>query len=301
MLSFLLKCIWRVSFMINEIFVEQIKKYNPSNIDEIKNSIKEVLQDIILSGLAKTDFFNFAAFYGGTSLRIFRKLPRFSEDLDFTLTEKNEDFNFYEYLNYAKKELDGLMIESELLNKNKKNETSVESIFFKFNLRYLFEISYPEYSNRIINNEVLSIKVELEKNFFEGGITEKKLLTYPSFVQVNTFTMETLFASKLIAVLNRKWKTRVKGRDFYDYLFYIANNTKINFTFLKNGLKKFGYLIDDKYDIADLKKDLRLRFEEIDFSNAINDVIPFVKENDRFLEAFNKDIFLGTIDLLEIA
>ena len=288
--------------MINDIFLNQITKYNPTNIDEIKNSMKEVLQDIILSGFGKTDFFKYAVFYGGTSLRIFRNLPRFSEDLDFTLLEDNPNFSLDNYMIYAKRELDGIGIESEIYNKKKTTETSVDSQYFKFNLKNLFDITFPEYSNKIINNEFLSIKVEVEKSTFSGGSTEIKLLTYPSFTQVRTFNMETLFASKLIAVLNRKWKTRIKGRDFYDYLFYISNGTKVNIIFLENGLKKFGYLKENEVmTLNRLKEELKKRFENLDFENAKKDVISFAKNDDRFLSTFNKDIFIGTIDLIEIS
>lgn len=285
--------------MINTIFLEQIKKYNPQNIHEIINSMKEVLQDIVLTGLAKTDFFKHAVFYGGTSLRIFRGLPRFSEDLDFTLLT-NSSISLNDYLIYAKKELDSMKIECDIYSKEKKINTSVESSYFRFNLKYLFEISFPEFSNQIIDNELLSIKVELEKNCFEGGETEMKLLTYPSFAQIRTFKMDTLFASKLIAVLNRKWKSRIKGRDFYDYLFYISTKTKVNLTFLENGLKKFGYLNNnDILTIDMLKNDLKERFESVDFVSARNDVLPFISNKDNFIESFNKDIFIATIDLIE--
>ena len=288
--------------MINDIFLNQIKKYNPTNIDEIKNAMKEVLQDIILSGLGKTDFFKYAVFYGGTSLRIFRKLPRFSEDLDFTLLENNSTFDLMSYLVYAKRELDGVGIDSEIYGKEKNVETSVDSKYFKFNLKSLFVMSFPEYSSNIVSNEIMSIKVEIEKNTFQGGITEIKLLTYPSFVQVRTFNMETLFSSKLIAVLNRKWKNRIKGRDFYDYLFYISSETKVNIQFLENGLKKFGFLSEDEIlTLERLKNELKNRFMEIDFENAKKDVIPFVKNNDFFIESFNKDIFISTIDLISVA
>jgi hypothetical protein len=112
--------------------------------------------------------------------------------------------------------------------------------------------------------------------------------------------METLFASKLIAVLNRKWKNRVKGRDFYDYLFYISESVSVNMIFLENGLRKFGYLNDnEKYDINRLKIDLKNRFEEIDFNNAINDVKPFISNEDRIIQSFNKDIFIASIDLIK--
>ena len=285
--------------MINTIFLNQIKKYNPLNINQIKNVMKEVLQDIILSGLGKTDFFKSAVFYGGTSLRIFRGLPRFSEDLDFTLIE-NKEIDFDYYLNAAKKELESLNITSDIYSKDKKIDTTVVSSYFRFNLKYLFDMTYPEYSSQIINNELLSIKVELETDSFEGGKTEMKVLTYPTFVQIKTFNLETLFASKLMAVLNRKWKTRIKGRDFYDYLFYVSNNTKVNLKFLENGLKKFGYLNDnEKISVEWLKAELKERFETINFNEALKDVMPFINNDDRYVSGFNKDIFIGTIDLIE--
>ncbi len=286
--------------MINNIFLEQIKKYNPETIVDIKNAMKEVLQDIILSGLAKSDFFKYVAFYGGTSLRIFRGLPRFSENLDFTLIEEKNDFKLNDYFSFVKKELDSLFIKYEINDKTKNIITSVESSYFKFNLKELFEMTYPSYVNKIISNEILSIKVEVEKNFFIGGKVETKLLTFPSFIQVKTFTIETLFSSKLIAILNRKWAKRIKGRDFYDYLFYVSKNTKINFEFLKNGLIKFGYEIDKEYDINSLKKDLIKRFNEVDFENAKKDVLSFIKPNDPFINAFDNSIFTNTVDLLEI-
>lgn len=287
--------------MINQIILNQIEKFNPTNIDEIKNSMKEVLQNIILTGLGKTDFFNNAVFYGGTSLRIFRNLSRFSEDLDFTLTSSVSDFDFDKYLLLAKKELDALMIESDIYGKEKKNVvTTVESKHFRFNLKKLFEVTYPDYANQIISNETLTIKVEIEKACFDGGNTEIKILRYPSFAQVRTYDFETLFASKLLAILNRSWKTRVKGRDYYDYLFYISNDIYVNLNFLENGLKKFGYMEENEVLTIDrLKKDLKSKFESIDFEQAKLDVIPFIKKNDSFISAFNKDVFIGTLEYLK--
>lgn len=102
-----------------------------------------------------------------------------------------------------------------------------------------------------------------------------------------------------MAVLNRKWKSRIKGRDFYDYLFYVYNKTKINISFLENGLKKIGYLYEnDKLTIELLKEKLKERFEEIDFNSALKDVLPFFSKDDLFIHSFNKEIFIGTIDLL---
>lgn len=286
--------------MINEAFLTQIKKYNPDSIIDIKNAMKEVLQEIILASLAKNGFFNYAIFYGGTSLRIFRNLPRFSEDLDFTLEKNITNLNWNEFLLKIKEDLKSFGLSCEIQSKEKKNKTSVESFFITFNLKELFNITYDDYTNKIISNELLSIKFEIECKTFDGGITETRLLTTPFFCMVKTFTMETLFASKLIAVLNRKWQTRIKGRDFYDYLFYISKRTKVNMTFLENGLKTFGYLSnEEKIDIGMLKQKLKEKFLTIDFDKAKKDVDSFISKNDALIQSFKKEIFIASIDLIE--
>ncbi len=286
--------------MINDLFYNQIRKYNTSSIEAIKNAMKEALQNIILVGISKSDFFKYCAFYGETSLRVFQNLPRFSEDLDFTLVENKDDFKLSDYTKYIEIELNSLGLEYKINTKEKNRDTSVESIFFNFNLKSLFSISFKEYENQIIDNELLSIKIEVEKKYFDGGITEQKLLTYPSFAQIRTFSIETLFASKLIAILNRKLKTRVKGRDYYDYLFYISLGTKVNLLFLENGLKKFGYLeCNEKLSLEGLKKDLIDKFESVDFNSALNDVKKFVDANDQITKSFNKDIFISSVDLIK--
>ena len=119
--------------MINEAFLTQIKRYNPNNILDIKNAMKEVLQEIILASLAKNDFFNYAIFYGGTSLRIFRSLPRFSEDLDFTLEKNITTVNLNEYLLKIEEDLKSFGLNCKIDSKEKKNNTSVKSYFITFN------------------------------------------------------------------------------------------------------------------------------------------------------------------------
>ncbi|MBQ7276508.1 MAG: nucleotidyl transferase AbiEii/AbiGii toxin family protein [Bacilli bacterium] len=285
--------------MINTLFFDEVKRLNPRNINEIKNAMKETLQKVILSGFGKTDFFKYAVFYGGTSLRIFRDLTRFSDGLDFMLIKEISGFDFDKYISLAKIELDSLLIDYNIYNKDKNVDSTVLSRYFRFNMKHLFEISYKEYANQIINNEVLSIKVEIETKCFSGGETEFKLLTYPSLSQIRIFKIETLFASKLIAVLNRGWKNRIKGRDFYDYLFYIYKGAKINKDFLISGLKRFGYLEKDELTIIELKELLFDRFNSIDFEEAKKDIIPFIFGNDILFNSFNKDIFISSIDLIE--
>ena len=286
--------------MINSELLSRLQRFNPSNIEQIENALREALQEIILCGIAKSDFFNYAAFYGGTSLRIFRNLPRFSEDLDFILIKEKEDFDFDYYLSFAKKELDRLLIVCDIYSKEKKIKTNVISRNIKFSLKQLIEYTYPEYQNIINHNQMLAIKVEIEKEIINGGIVETKLLTYPSFAQIKTFDINTLFSSKLLAILFRNWKTRNKGRDFYDYLFYLFIKAKVNLTFIENGLKKNGYInSEDSITLDRLKEELKNRFENIDFSSIKNDIKPFISNNDKFINSFDKEIFIDTLDLLE--
>ncbi len=285
--------------MINTVFLEQVKKYPHDNINEIKNALKETLQDIILAGLAKGDFFKVVVFCGGTSLRIFRGLPRFSEDLDFTLINNEVDFDLNRYLPFIHKEFVSMDIYCSIKEKQKKVLSTVETRFVDFSLVDLLEISFPDFMSKVNKDEFLSIKIEVEKHVFDGGEIEKLLLTYPSFSSITTYKMETLFASKIIAILNRKWKNRVKGRDFYDYLFYINKSTKVNMTFLENGLRAFGYELDDGKLTIDLLRGLLVeKFSNVDYDAVIKDVKPFISENDRIMSSINKEIFIGSVNLI---
>ncbi|MCQ2802249.1 MAG: nucleotidyl transferase AbiEii/AbiGii toxin family protein [Bacilli bacterium] len=286
--------------MINYSFLSLIKEYEPITLEDIKNSMKEVIQRIILCGLAKDDFFRNAVFYGGTSLRIFRGLPRFSEDLDFLMTNCSTEFDFKKYLLQAKETLSSFGLECELSSKQKKQETSVESYFFNFNLKMLVEITYPKFTRKIISNEILSVKVEIGKNgIFEGNF-ENLLLFKPNLCFVKTFDMETLFASKLIAILNRKWDSRLKGRDFYDYLFYLSKDTKVNLSFLNNGLRKFGYLdSNEQFSLDTLKKVLIDKFNEVNFDECKKDVLRFIKNNDSIISGFNKETFMVSVNMIK--
>jgi len=287
--------------MINNNLLEQINKYNPRNLLETKNAIKETLQDIILCGLSKANFFNNIAFYGGTSLRIFRNLPRFSEDLDFTFFNNQNNFNFSIYLDFVLEFLHGYGLILDYIEKEKNINSTVKTAYLNFSLKEILSITFPNYIKEVDIKEKISIKVEIETNYIENPIIENKLLTYPNFSLVKTFDMPTLFASKTIAILGRNWNNRVKGRDFYDYLFYIDNKTPININFLKNGLKIYRpELYSENYNLDTLKSQLFEKFSTINFNDAKNDVIPFIKTDDKYFLAFNKDIFLASIDSIYI-
>ena len=279
--------------MLNNILIQEMNHYQNNNIEEIKSSLREIGQKIILSGLARGKMFDYVAFYGGTSLRLLHNLDRFSEDLDFTLIKDNINFSLDSYLLSAIRELESYGIKATYTIKDKSVNTSVITGFVKFNLLDTLNLIYLDNKYAVNKNEMISIKVEVETKHYDGFNLEYKTVLYPAYFKVLTFDIETLFSCKILAVLNRKWKTRVKGRDYFDFLFYITNQIKPNYSFLQNALSIPN--LSNSY----LKELLFNRFNEVNFNDALNDVLPFIKNNSRFIPLFKKEIFIDLLNELK--
>lgn len=116
---------------MNNVISQMLSKYEIKNTHDEVNALKEVIQEIVLSGLARGNFFEDAAFYGGTALRIFYNLDRFSEDLDFALLNKNINFDLSEYFNYIEKELNAYGLNLEIKTKEKSAHSNITSAFLK--------------------------------------------------------------------------------------------------------------------------------------------------------------------------
>ena len=208
---------------MNSALESMIAKYNPKNNLERENAIKEIIQEIALAGLSRGGFFEKAAFYGGTCLRIFYGLDRFSEDLDFALVKKEEDFKFDDYFPRLKREFLSYGIDLNIELKKKSNASLVQSAFLKGNSLMLMMTFFPknEDAKHILSNQKIKIKFEIDMDNPEGGITEYKYRMFPSPYEIQVFDEATLFAGKIHDILCREYKNHVKGRDYYDYLFYI--------------------------------------------------------------------------------
>ena len=207
---------------MNNIINQMLKKYDTSNKEKYVNALKEIVQEIALSGLAKTDFFDHAAFYGGTALRIFYGLDRFSEDLDFTLL-KPEKFDITKYFKVLDDtfKMYGLSFKTEL--KEKTYDLMISSAFIKGNtLEHILLISSMDFNKvNIQPNETIKIKIEIDTNPPSDATTEFKYGLMPIPYRVRIYDMPSLFSGKLHAIICRKWKNRFKGRDLYDYIFYL--------------------------------------------------------------------------------
>ena len=202
--------------MVN-LFTEKFNSYNATNKDEYINALREMVQEIALYSLSNTNFFDKAAFCGGTSLRIFYYLDRASEDLDFSLIVQNQDFSLTPYLKILEGYFHDFGFSFEAVeNKNKSN---VLSAFLKGGtIINLISIGLPkELTKGIRDTELLKIKIELDTNPPKNAEYEFKYGTFPFPYKVRIFNKETLFAGKLHAILCRDWNNNIKGRDYYDF------------------------------------------------------------------------------------
>lgn len=281
---------------MNNIFLDKLNSYNPKTKDEYVNSLREIAQEITLYSLSKTDFYDNVAFCGGTSLRIFYFLDRSSEDLDFSLIIP-EKFNISKYLEKLEKEFTNFGFSfNAMVNENNSN---IDSAFLKGNtIINLISIGTPkELLNNVRETELLKIKIEIDTNPPSNIEYEYKYGLFPFGYKLKIFTKETLFAGKLHAILCRNWSKYVKGRDYYDYLFYIRNDIKINIKYLESALKQTKYIDDTVTLDANAIKELLLKkFDEVDFNLAKNDVIKFLR-NQESLSIWSKDFFKSiTID-----
>ncbi|WP_289186538.1 nucleotidyl transferase AbiEii/AbiGii toxin family protein [uncultured Dubosiella sp.] len=276
------------------ILEQMIEAYHPTNNEEKRNAIKEVMQEIVLCGLSKAGFFKKAAFYGGTALRIFYGLNRFSEDLDFSLLSKNEHFDFEQYFPVLKETVHSFGLNVEITTKAKTKDSNVQSAFLKADTIEHFLLFYPDDPVRGINkNEKVKIKFEIDTMPPGLATFETKYRLLPVPYSVKLYDEASLFSGKIHAVICRSWKSRVKGRDLYDYVFYLSRNTAFNLPHLREKLIDSDY-IDQSSNLTceNVKQILFQRFKEIDFEAAKQDVIPFIKDTDE-LTIWSADFFIG--------
>lgn len=278
---------------MNSVLENMLSKYEIKNsIDEI-NAIKEIMQEIVLCGLSRGGFFDVAAFYGGTALRIFYGLNRFSEDLDFALLKPDKNFDLSKYFSYVEKEIKAYGLNMIITKKEKTNESNISSAFLKGDTKEHILKFFPNTNMQNVTSiKDIKIKFEVDVNPPEGAKYELKYKLLPSPHQIKLYDEESLFAGKIHAVLCRGWNNRIKGRDLYDYVFYLSKGSKVNMELVKNKLieTKIGG-IDDSFNIDVLKKMLNERFEQIDYRSAREDVIPFI-EDKRSIELWSKEFFI---------
>lgn len=265
---------------MNEIYQNMLSAYDLSTDQSKRNATFEVNQQIILAGLYQGGFFEKAAFYGGTCLRIFHGLNRFSEDMDFSLLNKDESFDFSQYFQPIIDEFDAIGRRVDIQKKDKKNFGKVESAFLK-DTTDVYDISFQ-------TEKSIKIKIEVDTNPPLHFTTEQKLLIEPRSFMTRCFTLPDLFAGKMHALVYRAWKNRVKGRDWYDFEWYIRNRIPLDFIHLQERIKEFNGCEKSKEEfIADLEQ----RLKSADIKQVKADVMPFIK-NPKDMTIWSNEYFL---------
>lgn len=281
------------------ILEQMVNNYHPKNTEEKRNAIKEVMQEIVLCALSKAGFFNEAAFYGGTALRIFYHLDRFSEDLDFSLLIKDKDFDLSIYFPKLKEIVKSFGLNVEIEIKEKTKDSNIQSAFLKGDTIEHFLLFYPDDLIQGINkDEKVKIKFEIDTMPPGCATYEIKYRLLPMPYSIKLYDEASLFSGKIHAIICQSCKSRVKGRDLYDYVFYLSKNTQFNLPHLQEKLIDSHY-IDANVIIScdDIKKMLIERFNEIDFEQAKEDVIPFIKDPS-VLDIWSKEFFIAITDHL---
>ena len=287
---------------MNEILKKMLKKYQCKNVIEYENALKEIIQEIALLGLWRAKFFEKAAFYGGTALRILYGLDRFSEDLDFSLLNKKKNFSLTMYNKAIQNELESLGFKVQIENKEKNIVSQIESAFIKADTKGAFiQIEAPKkLLTQIHSNKILKIKFEVDTDPPLNFKTEAKALFQPIPFFITTYQLSDLFAGKVHAVLCRKWKNRIKGRDWYDLVWYVSNKTPLRLKHLESRLKQSGH-IDKKLKLSKeiVYKMLLDKISTIDFESAKADVLPFIKDVSQ-VQAWSRVFFQQVADAIEV-
>jgi len=278
---------------------EWIAEYKPTNEAEILAALREIMQEIALAALSRTDFFEKAAFYGGTSLRIFYGLNRFSEDLDFSLLKEDPDFAFASYFNAIVQEFESLGLQVVIKEKIKVKQSSIDSAFLKAETIWK-ELVLEDLVNQtgVKSNKSVKIKIEIDVRPPLNFETEQKLLIRPFSFYVKCFSASSLFAGKLHALLFRKWKNRVKGRDWYDLEWYIKKGISLNTNHFVSRAKDSGDWQQLTISSDEILSLLRLKIHNVSFKNIKEDVKRFIAD-DQVLDIWSPSYFDDLIEKIK--
>ena len=272
--------------MYNEIYNSMLQGYPMDTDQQRRNAVFEVNQQVILAGLYNGGFFDEAAFYGGTCLRIFHGLQRFSEDMDFSLLASSDSFDFTKYFQPVKDMFEIVGRKVEITKKDKRSFGKVESAFLKDNTD-VYDITFQ-------TEKSIRIKIEVDTNPPLKFNTEQKLLLLPESFMTKCFTLPDLFAGKMHALVFRAWKNRVKERDWYDFEWYVKHRVPLDFNHLSERILQFNGKSVSRDEFMDL---LRQRLASTDINMVKADVVPFIR-HPKELDIWSNDYFLQLANMI---
>ncbi len=279
---------------MHEAIARMLSKYECRGLNDYINGLREILQEVALLGLWRSKFFEKAAFYGGTALRVIYGLDRFSEDMDFSLLEPLDSFDITGYTSFLEKETKGFGFDVRVERIDKAIQSPVQSAFLKANTRNQLLVieTGEEILQAIPKGQVLKIKLEVDTDPPPDFATQTRYLLQPIPFAVRAFVLPDLFAGKMHAILCRRWKNRVKGRDWYDLVWYAANHPELHLYHLEQRMRQTGDWKEDAPLTSESFKDLLTKgINNLDVDQARNEVEPFVK-NPENLSIWSREFFL---------
>ena len=273
---------------MNELYEKMLSAYDQSTETARRNAIYEVSQQIVLAGLADGGFFDKAAFYGGTCLRIFHGLNRFSEDMDFTLLKEDSSFNFEQYFQPVIDQFALVGRKVEIKKKDKKSFGKVESAFLK-DTTDVYDISFQ-------TERSIKVKIEVDTVPPLKFSTEQKILLQPKTFLTRCMVLPDLYAGKMHALVFRAWKSRIKGRDWYDFEWYVRNGIPLDWNHLHERILQFN---GQEMTLDEFRSALRGRLGSADISRVKEDVIPFLNNPDE-LDIWSNEYFMQLAEMMKI-
>ena len=279
---------------MHEAVTRMLSKYECRGINDYINALREILQDVVLLGLWRGKFFEKAAFYGGTALRVLYGLDRFSEDMDFSLLEPLDSFDITGYTAFLQRETKAFGFDVRVEKIDKAMQSPIQSAFLKANTRKQLLVieAGEEILKAIPKGQILRIKLEVDTDPPSGFATQTRYLLQPIPFSVRAFVLPDLFAGKMHAILCRRWKGRVKGRDWYDFVWYAAHHPELHLFHLEQRMRQTGDWKGDAALTSEKFRDLLTRaIHNLDVNQTRKEVEPFVR-NPENLSIWSQEFFL---------
>ena len=278
-----------------ELLQSRLASYHLVDAVAEEQALKEILQELILYALWRTDFFDLAAFQGGTSLRILYGLPRFSEDMDFILLEPDESFEWRSVVPGLEAVLLEFGVAVALTDRSEAQGAIRRATLKDDSLAGLLDLGFKDGSPR----RKLRVKLELDTRPPAGSNWARHFCDFPTDFMAISQDLPSNFALKLHALLCRPY---LKGRDWFDFLWYVRRRVSPNLEHLGNALEQHGPWAGQQVrpDSQWLKQAMAHKIESIDWSRAASDVEPFVNEQDRHgLKLWGRELFLDRLGKLQ--
>ena len=276
---------------MNNVIEQMLSRYEIGSVQKEIDALREIVQQIALAGLARAGFFEKAAFYGGTCLRIFHGLPRFSEDMDFSLLEADEAFSLEAYFPAIVEEFALLGQSVTITQKLKSHQSDIRSAFLKSET--------AQYDLQLERGRAIKIKIEVDTTPPLNFGTEWHELDLPRPFHARCVSLPCLFAGKLSALIYRAWQHRVKGRDWYDFEWYVNKGVPMNFTHFVERACEGGKEERDAMTPELMMQRLRARITSANVQDVKTDVVNFI-DDPASLQHWSTDYFLSLAEKMAI-